>query len=55
MLGLGDLKQTRFYQEAFADGQQIGEQIVKSTIKMIIFYAMIKYVIMPNYCQTPLI
>ena len=27
MLGLGDLKQTRFYQEAFADGQQVGEQI----------------------------
>ena len=26
MLGLGDLKQTRFYQEAFAEGQQEGRQ-----------------------------
>ena len=27
MFNLGDLKQTRFYQDAFADGQQIGEDI----------------------------
>ncbi|MBK4728965.1 Rpn family recombination-promoting nuclease/putative transposase [Oxynema sp. CENA135] len=26
MLGLGDLKETRFYQDAFADGEQVGEQ-----------------------------
>jgi predicted transposase YdaD len=26
MLGLTDLKQTRFYQEAFADGRQEGRQ-----------------------------
>ncbi len=26
MFSLGDLKQTRFYQDAFADGEQIGEQ-----------------------------
>lgn len=26
MFSLGDLKQTRFYQEAFADGEQVGEQ-----------------------------
>lgn len=26
MFNLGDLKQTRFYQEAFADGEQVGQQ-----------------------------
>jgi predicted transposase/invertase (TIGR01784 family) len=26
MLGLGDLKQTKFYQEAFAEGEKIGER-----------------------------
>jgi predicted transposase/invertase (TIGR01784 family) len=26
MLGLGDLKQTKFYQEAFAEGEEIGER-----------------------------
>lgn len=29
MLGLGDLKQTKFYQEAFAEGEEIGEQKTK--------------------------
>jgi predicted transposase/invertase (TIGR01784 family) len=26
MLGLGDLKQTKFYQEAFEEGEEVGEQ-----------------------------
>nr|OEJ74224.1 hypothetical protein BH720_15585 [Desertifilum tharense IPPAS B-1220] len=26
MLGLTDLKQTRFYQDAFADGQEVGRE-----------------------------
>ncbi len=26
MFSLGDLKQTRFYQDAFADGEQLGER-----------------------------
>jgi predicted transposase/invertase (TIGR01784 family) len=31
MLGLGDLTQTRFYQEAFGEGRQEGEYLAKLT------------------------